>query len=90
MVLSWLRRTRVGGDSWEAAEVPLSEDSERYEVDVLNGAAVVRTIAATVPGLTYTVAQQTADFGAAQASVSLKVYQISTLFGRGTARAAVV
>ena len=90
LLLTWIRRTRIGGDSWEASDVPLSEDSERYEVDVLNGAAVVRTITMMTPGVTYTVAQQVSDFGSAQASVSLKVYQVSALFGRGTARAAVV
>lgn len=26
--ISWVRRTRIGGDSWEAPQVPLSEDSE--------------------------------------------------------------
>ena len=70
--------------------MPLSEESERYEVDVLNGAVVRRTILATAPNVTYSAAQQVADFGSAQASVSLKVYQVSALYGRGTARAAVV
>ena len=90
VMLSWLRRTRIGGDSWEVAEVPLSEDSERYEVDILSGATVKRTLAALTPAVTYTLAQQTADFGAAQAAVSIKVYQMSALFGRGAPRAAVV
>ena len=48
----------------------------------------MRTLATTSPTATYTAAQQTADFGAPQPSISLRVYQLSTVFGRGTPRAA--
>ena len=48
--------------------MPLAEDSERYEVDVMDGATVKRTIAASVPSAGYTAAQQIADFGSVQAS----------------------
>lgn len=87
---TWIRRTRSGGDSWTATEVPLFEDLESYEVDILDGAIVKRTIPATSPRAGYTTAQQIADFGAPQASLSVRVYQMSAVWGRGTARAAVV
>ncbi|PPC99829.1 MAG: hypothetical protein CTY31_07990 [Hyphomicrobium sp.] len=90
VTVKWTRRTRVGGDSWELAEVPLSEDSERYEIDILDGASVKRTLTATTPTVGYTAAQQTADFGAVQSSIALEVYQMSALGGRGTGRAATV
>lgn len=90
IALSWVRRTRIGGDSWESIEVPLAEDTERYEIDVLDGSTVVRTIPATTAAASYTAAQQVADFGATQASVSLRVYQIGSVYGRGTAAAATV
>ena len=90
VVLSWVRRTRIGGDSWEPAEVPLAEDSERYEVDIMSGATVKRTIAATVPGVTYTQAQQVLDFGSVQPSYAVNIYQLSTLYGRGSAKSASV
>lgn len=35
---SWVRRTRIGGDSWEFEEVPLGEAFERYRVRVMQGA----------------------------------------------------
>ena len=38
VAFSWVRRTRLGGDSWETPEVPLGEDNESYEVDILDGA----------------------------------------------------
>lgn len=90
LTVTWTRRTRRDGDSWELTEVPLSEDSDRYEIDILDGAVVRRTLTATSSSVTYTAAQQTSDFGAAQPSIALKVYQMSALVGRGTGRAATV
>jgi hypothetical protein len=87
--LTWTRRTRVGGDSWDVIDVPLGETQERYEIDILDGTTVKRTLAATIPSATYTAAHQTADFGAPQPSVSLRIYQLSATRGRGTPRAAV-
>ena len=84
----WIRRTRIGGDSWDAAEVPLAEDSERYEVDILSGATVKRTIAAVEPRVTYTPVQQIADFGAVQPEYAIKIYQLGTIYGRGSAKSA--
>ena len=88
LAISWKRRTRIGGDSWEQREVPLAEDSEAYEIDVLQGTIVRRTLSASGSPATYTAAQQVADFGAVQSSVSVRIYQISQSFGRGTPRAA--
>jgi hypothetical protein len=88
IVLTWIRRTRSGGDSWEQEDVPLAEDSESYEIDIYDGASVVRTLSASSPQATYTLAQQTADFGGQQWSVSIVVYQRSARFGRGVGRAA--
>jgi len=90
VTLSWLRRTRIGGDAWEAADVPLAEEAERYEIDILDGVTVVRTLAASVPACVYVAADQTADFGSPQASLSVAVYQTSAAVGRGTPKRAVV
>jgi len=88
--LSWVRRTRSGGDSWELAEVPLGETTEAYEVDILDGETVKRTYAANAPRLVYPLADQVADFGAAQPSYTVRVHQVSSLVGRGTGRTAVI
>lgn len=90
VAIEWIRRTRIGGDSWEAPEVPLAEDAERYEVDILDGSDLVRTLASTAPAVTYTAAEQAADFGAPQPSYDIRVYQLSAAYGRGTSRAAAV
>lgn len=89
--MSWIRRTRFGGDNWQANEVPLHEESEKYEVDVMNGSTVVRTF--TVNAATtkvYTAAQQTTDFGGLQTSLKFRVYQISAVYGRGSRAEATV
>jgi hypothetical protein len=88
--VSWIRRTRVGGDGWAAAEVPLGEESEAYVLDILSGAAVVRTLSAAQPSALYPAADELADFGAPQAALSVRVAQLSATVGRGYAAAAVL
>jgi hypothetical protein len=88
--MSWIRRTRIGGDGWEQTEVPLGEDGETYEIEILDGATVKRTLSASAPSVIYTVAQQTTDFGSPQPSYTIRVYQFSASYGRGAAREAVV
>lgn len=90
LTLNWIRRTRLQSEWRDYADVPLLEESERYEVDILDGTDVVRTIATTSPTASYTAAEQTTDFGSTQSSLSVRVYQISAVVGRGSARAGVV
>jgi phage terminase large subunit-like protein len=78
-----------GGDGWEGIDVPLAEEVEAYEVDILSGTSVLRTLAATTTAATYTAAAQTADFGGtAFTALTIRVSQVSRAFGRGTAREA--
>ena len=88
--MSWIRRTRFGGDSWDATEVPLGEADERYELDILDGALVKRTLSVSTPAATYTAAQQVADFGAPQTAISARLYQLSAVAGRGSPAIAVL
>jgi hypothetical protein len=83
LTLTWKRRTRIGGGWRDNAEVPLGETSETYEIEILNGTAVVRTVTAASPTVTYTAAQQTADFASVQAAIAVRVYQLSAAIGRG-------
>lgn len=89
-VIAWTRRTRIGGDSWEyTTDVPLAETDESYEVDVLNPSdVVVRTIGVTTTSATYTSAQMSSD--GIVAPFDVIVYQISSVFGRGTGRRATI
>lgn len=84
LTLNWVRRTRLNGDWKDAVDVPLSEELERYEVDIMSGVTLKRTITGlTTPTTIYTAAQQVTDFGSAQSSILVNVYQLSTLVGRG-------
>jgi len=82
--LSWARRTRTGGDSWEG-EVPLGETFERYAVTIFNGATPVRTIETGSADYLYTAADITTDFGAPGpgAALTFAVAQISDAVGEG-------
>ena len=84
LALSWTRRSRLSSSWWATGTAaPVGEASEAYEVDILNGSTVVRTIASGTPSITYTAAQQTTDFGSAQASITLRIAQLSAVVGRG-------
>jgi hypothetical protein len=90
VTISWIRRTRIDGDSWDAGEVPLGEESQTYEVDILDGGDVVRTLTANAPSVLYSSADELADFGAPQTSLSIRVAQVSATVGRGFAAAAIL
>jgi hypothetical protein len=81
-----VRRTRaLEGDSWNLAEVPLAEDVEAYDLEILSPTGVVRTVGAlTAPVYTYIEAAQIADFGAPVSTLAVRVFQLGAL-GRGTA-----
>ncbi len=82
VTLSWIRRTRIDGDSW-VGEVPLGEDSEQYRVDILFGSDVVRMLNASEPTALYAAADELADFGAPQTSLAIRVTQLSATVGAG-------
>lgn len=89
--VSWVRRTRLGGDWRDGVDVPLNETTEAYEVEILNGVNVARTLSGlTSAAATYSAAQQVIDFGSVQSSVSVRIYQLSALVGRGYAGVAVL
>ncbi|MDQ0509753.1 NlpC/P60 family putative phage cell wall peptidase [Angulomicrobium amanitiforme] len=83
VALSWIRRTRIGGDSWDLNEVPLGEETEAYRIDLLNGGAVVRSVITTVPALLYATVDEIADFGAPQPFLDVRIVQLSASVGPG-------
>lgn len=68
--IAWTRSTRINYEGLEWGDKPLNEDSEAYEVDILDapGGSVVRTIAVTSEAAEYTKAQITSDLGAGTAT----------------------
>jgi hypothetical protein len=87
--LTWMRRTRLetrfGGSGGSVS--PLGEETEAYEIDVFadgSYATLKRTLSAAAEAVTYTSAQQTTDFGSAQATIYTRAYQLSAVVGRGS------
>jgi hypothetical protein len=84
-----IRRTRVGGAWTGGSTIPLSENSEAYEVDIMDGDDVLRTIDVTGTNtFTYTAAMMSADGNTLAAPPDANVYQLSDAVGRGFALAA--
>jgi hypothetical protein len=84
--LTWIRRTRTGGEWRDYVDADIGESSEAYQIDVFADgtyATVKRTLTASSPAATYVSADQTADFGGNQATLYLKLYQMSATVGRG-------
>ena len=85
--LTWVRRTRIGGEWRDYVDASLGESSELYDVEVYSNGAYT-TLKRTFSSLTssttpYTSAQQVADFGSNQATLYVKIYQLSATVGRG-------
>ena len=66
-----------------AQDVPLGEATERYEIDILDGDIVKRTLQSNITTILYPAGDELADFGAAQAALSIRVAQLSATVGRG-------
>lgn len=87
VVITWKRRTRIDGDSWDyAVDVPLAEESEAYEIDIMDGATVLRTLTSSTQTVSYSSANQTTDWGSLADDFDVIIYQISIAYGRGAGR----
>jgi hypothetical protein len=83
ITITWIRRGRIGQTLAPGTDVPLSEEVEDYEVEILDGDEARRTISTLNPTAIYTGEQQVVDFGSVQAAITVRVYQISAAVGRG-------
>ena len=69
--------------------MPLVEEVEAYEVEILDGVTVKRVLSTATTSATYTSAQQTADWGAPLGpgdTLDIRLFQLSALVGRGAAK----
>ena len=92
IALSWIRRDRaLEADSWVPAEIPMSEATEAYRVQIRDGATLLRSVETTAPHALYTAAAQIADWGAPLppgAALTLRIQQRSAVTGPGDAASA--
>ena len=89
LTITWKRRSRIGYGTLNAV-VPLGEATKSYSTDIMNGAAVVRTIASATQTASYTAANQTTDGFTPGNPITVNVYQLSGTVGRGTVAAATI
>ncbi|KPA22806.1 hypothetical protein shim_10940 [Shimia sp. SK013] len=83
MTLDRVRRTRLDGDGWEAANPPIGEDNETYLVRVRSGVQILRETEVGQPVWTYAAGEMAVD-GVSAGDV-VDVAQISARFGPGKA-----
>lgn len=87
LTVSWVRRARMNGDWKPYTDVPVGENSETYQVDVVSADGnIKRTITVNEPKAEYSANEQTADFGSLQAVVRVRIYQMSEVYGRGAVK----
>jgi len=88
LTIRWTQRSRaLVADAWEQVEVPLAEDLESYDVQILDGSTVKRTLTSSTTSVLYSAAQQSADWGAPLGpgqTLAIRIHQLSNRLGRGT------
>ncbi len=87
LTIRWTRRSRaLAADNWGGLEVPLAEELEAYEIEILDSASVKRVLGTATTSVVYTSAQQTADWAAPLGpsdTLDIRLFQLSALVGRG-------
>ncbi|RCX32086.1 phage tail protein [Thioalbus denitrificans] len=87
LTVRWQRRGRfVPRPFWR----PGLSDLQSYEVDIMSGSTVLRTLTSATESVTYTTAQMSTDGVTPNTPVSVRVYQLSTDVGRGYAGSATI
>ncbi|MAK64762.1 MAG: hypothetical protein CMF75_08520, partial [Maricaulis sp.] len=83
--LGWIRQTRIGGDDWQAPDVPLGEMREAYRVRLLDGNDCVFEAETNTAELALTEAELAGMYGALPAVVAVEIAQLSDAVGPGRA-----
>ena len=84
IVISWMPRSRLTSNMRDGVDGYIeSEQTESYEIDILQNGVLIRTLTSTDGTVTYTFAQQVTDFGGAVGDVEIDVYKMSNIVGRG-------
>jgi hypothetical protein len=81
ILVTFVRRTRIDGDSWQSSEVPLGEETESYTLQVIYGGNIVREVTLSTQSWIYSPSMQAADLIGSGFHIS--VAQNSTSFGAG-------
>lgn len=83
LTVRWIRRTRIGGDSWGVGDVPLGEAFERYQITVGAPGGSAETFESTTPEWSLESSDEAALFGGLLDEVEIAVSQVSERYGPG-------
>jgi hypothetical protein len=91
IIINWIRRSRINNDWRDSVDIPLNEESEKYQIEIFDQAdQVARVIETSAPTIIYTAEQQISDFKELPKAITVKLYQISAIIGRGHAATAII
>ncbi len=91
LTITWTRRSRVAQEApYAGASLPLGEETEQYEIAVMDGVTEKRVLTATSETVVYTAAMAATDGLAPTGPVTFRLYQMSALVGRGHVREVVL
>ena len=81
LAVTWIRRSRIDADSWDSPDIPLAEETEAYQIRILQGTTPLREEISHSPAWTYTAAMRQSD--GLQGAYRVEVAQISARSGPG-------
>ncbi|MEL6435753.1 MAG: glycoside hydrolase/phage tail family protein [Pseudomonadota bacterium] len=84
LTCTWIRRTRSGGDSWAAIEVPLGEDVERYRITLAAATGETATTESSEARLSLDANALTALGLPLNQALTASIAQVSLTVGAGT------
>ena len=97
VVISWIRRSRIGQTLMSGVDIPLGEATEAFSIDILevhspsSPEIVLRTLTSSSTSVIYTRADFEMDSGSPLPStIKVAIYQLSAITGRGTPQIAVL
>ena len=89
ITITWDRRDRKAGEAIDLTKIPLSETREEYKLEIQLNTSIIRTvIIENNDYYNYLASEQVSDFGAIQFSITVNLYQVSTVVGDGYAATA--
>ena len=83
--VSFIRRGRIEADGWTSLEAPLGEESESYEIEVLRDGVALRVLRSNAQFAFYSSAEELEDFSSHQSHIRVRIFQMSSIVGRGFA-----
>jgi hypothetical protein len=88
VLITWIRRDRLGEELPDGSEIAMSDPPESYSIEIYSDDSpqiLLRTLASGEESVTYEAADISSDFGSPPPDqLTLKIYQLSPTVGRGT------